>query len=965
MSYKHSYLDRPEIFAVNREDAHSIFTPSFTKGKVTDLSGKWKFSSFQRPELAPEDFYKTTNDISSWNDINVPGSVEIQGYGEPKYLNLMYPWDGREEVVPPNIPTKENRTSLYVKDVEIDSIEGRVFLSFYGVQTAFDLFVNDEFVGYAEDSFTLSEFDITKYAKQGKNRIAVRVFKFSTASHLEDQDYWRLSGIFRKVILSVRPNGFIKDIDVKTKMSPDYKKGTISFIIKTEAKRIRIEMGKNVVETDASGASTEVMMFLSEPKLWSAENPNLYPYTIIALDGNDEVLEKVDGFAGFRRFEIVDGVMKLNGKRIVFHGVNRHEWNPETGRTISIEDMEKDILLMKRNNINAVRTSHYPNSEEFYALCDKYGIYVIAETNIETHGTWQNLTGKDIESQIPGDDEIWTPAILDRAKSNYESFKNHPAILMWSVGNESGGGEILSRVAAYFHKVDKARLVHYEGVFNDRTYSDETSDVESQMYTPADDIEIFLKRNYDKPFILCEYSHSMGNSNGDLMDYIRLEREQEQYQGGFIWDFIDQMLYKNGELVYGGDFGERPNDSNFCANGLVFADRTPSPKLQEVKYAYQGFAIDVNEEFFTIKNLNLFSDLDQFKTVLIHEVEGKVVAEKDITGNIKPGAEITKRIPFTRKGGNEAFRVSIRLKSDTLWAKKGYEIAHGQWYSIAETTVGEDSKPAEFITGSYTWGFKGKNYTACIDRRTGMLTSFRKNGKEYIESTPYPSFWRAPVDNDRGSNLTAQLGRWSAEGLYTRPMGCTVEVREDETVVSSLFMLSVTNDDYVIEHGFTEEGVRITIKYLGRESIVPEFGLLMRIIQSENDVTYLGLGPEENETDRKEGAIFSIHSFKASENLTPYSMPQEAGGRCDVKWAQVGDLKFTAENEMILSVLSWTPEEIESAKHHSELPPIKKTVVRLLKTRTGVGGDNSWGALPHNDKMARIKYDDSFTFYLS
>lgn len=930
-----------------------------------DLSGAWKFSSFSSPELAPEDFYKKDYNVSSWADIQVPGSVELQGYGDPKYLNLMYPWDGREEVVPPCVPTKENRTSLYVRDIDLDSTDGSVFISFYGVQTAFDLFVNGKAVGYAEDSFTLSEFNITEYVQKGKNRIAVRVFKYSTASYLEDQDYWVLSGIFRKVVLSVRPAGFIRDFDVKTKMSPDYKKGTVSFIVKTEAKRLRVEMGKNVVETDASGASTEIMMFLSEPKLWSAEKPNLYEYTIIALDESGNAIEKVSGAAGFRRFEIVDGVMKLNGKRILFHGVNRHEWNPSTGRTISYEDMEKDILIMKRNNINAVRTSHYPNQAEFYDLCDKYGIYVISENNIETQGTWHGVTGLDMSTQIPGSDELWLPAVMDRAKSNYESFKNHPSILMWSVGNESGGGEVLSKVTEYFHKVDKSRLVHYEGVFNDREFSDETSDVESQMYTPAEDVEIFLKKNYDKPFILAEYSHSMGNSNGDIMDYIRLEREEEQYQGGFIWDFIDQMLYKDGSLAYGGDFGERPNDYNFCADGLVFADRTPSPKMQEIKYAYQGFAIDVTDEFYTIKNNNLFTDLDEFRTVIRHELDGKVIAEKEITGNIKPGAEITKKIPFALKGtGNEAFTLSITLKADTPWAEKGYEIAHGQWFTIAETQY-ENTKPAELIVGSYTWGFKGKNYSACIDRRTGMLTSFRKNGKEYIESTPYPSFWRAPVDNDRGSNLAAQLGRWSAEGLYTRPMGCTVEEREDEIFVSSLFMLSVTNDDYVIEHGFTEDGVRITIKYLGRESIVPEFGLLIRTIMSENDVQYLGLGPEENETDRKEGALFGLHSFKASENLTKYSIPQDAGNRCDVKWAKVGDLTFTAVHDMILSVLPWTPEEIESAKHHWELPPIKKTVIRLLKTKTGVGGDNSWGALPHNDKMARIKYEDSFTFYLS
>ncbi len=966
MSYKHPYLSKPDVYQVNREEAHTLFTPAFTKGEIISLDGEWKFKSFLKPEDAPDDFYKESNDLSSWESIHVPSSVEIEGYGEPKYLDLRYPWDGREEVEAPEVPSKENRTSLYVRDIELPETKSRVSILFYGVQTAFDLFVNDQYVGYAEDSFSLSEFDITRYVKKGRNRIGVRVFKFSSATWLEDQDYWRLSGIFRSVSLEIRPEGFIKDYDVRAKLSPDYKKGTINFSVVTDARKIRIECGKNTVETEVIQKNTEVGIFINNPKLWSAETPNLYPYTISSLDENGNIIEVIKDHTGFRKFEITDGIMRLNGKRIVFHGVNRHEWNAASGRTISREDIQKDIILMKRNNINSVRTSHYPNVRDFYELCDIYGLYVVAETNIESHGTWASVTGSEMEASIPGDNPMWLPSALDRAKSNYESFKNHPSVLIWSVGNESGGGKVLAEVASYFRNTDKSRLVQYEGVSKDRQYSDETSDIESQMYTPVEEIRHFLRRGNDKPLILCEYSHSMGNSNGDIMDYIRLEREEKQYQGGFIWDFIDQMLYnKDGNLSYGGDFDDRPNDANFCADGLVFADRNPSPKLQEIKYAYQNFAIEIDKKDLCIKNLNLFTNLDKFRQVLIHEKDGKKLEETELKISLPPQKAYKGKMPFELEGGNEAVTLSIRLKENTLWAEKDYEVAHGQYYSIEKENILENSEPAEVIEGKFTWGFRGKNYSATVDRASGVIVSFRKDGKEYIKAKPYPSFWRAPTDNDRGSKLTTQLGRWSAEGLYTRPMGSTLEIRENETVVNSLFLLSVTNDDFVIEQGFSKDGVRITFRYLGREAIVPEAGLLFILPQFADEVKYLGLGPEENEVDRKEGALFGLWSFKASENLTKYSIPQEAGCRCAVKWAEVGGLKFTAEDQMILSVLPYTPEEVEIARHHYELPPKTKTVIRLLKTKTGVGGDNSWGAYPHNDKMARLHYNDTFTFYLT
>ncbi len=968
--HTHPYLSKIDAFAINRENAHTLFTPVFTKGTFLDLKGEWLFKSYPNPSLAPDDFYKENADLSEWDKIQVPGAVELQGYGKPMYSNIAYPWNGHEEVKLNSIPVEANPTHLYVKDIDIEAIDGKIFLSFYGVQTAFDLFVNGNYVGYAEDSFTLSEFNITKYAKIGINRIGVRVFKFSTASWLEDQDYWRLSGIFRTVVLSIRPDGFIEDYSTKTRLSADYKKGTVLFNIKTKAAKVKVELDGKAIEIIPSATNAEISFDVQDPKLWSAENPNLYSYKIEVFDKNGECIERVVDFLGFRLFELKSGIMCLNGKRIVFHGVNRHEWNARNARTLAFEDMEKDVLLMKRNNINAVRTSHYPNEKAFYDLCDKYGLYMIAETNLETHGTWQKIAGDEMENQIPGSNEIWLPAVLDRAKSNYESFKNHPSILIWSLGNESGGGSVFKKVAEYYHSVDSSRLVHYEGVFHDREYSDCSSDIESQMYTYAKDVKSFIDNTNNsidktstKPFILCEYAHSMGNSTGDLMDYIRLERSERSYQGGFIWDFIDQLLYdENNRLCYGGDFDDRPNDGNFSANGIVFADRTPSPKLQEVKYAYQGFEITVDSTSYEIKNHYLFTNLDNFQTVLIHQIDGETIEEKELRLSLEPNQCLKDSLPFSLKGGNETIILSIRLKADTAWERKGYEIAHGNWYRATKTEI--KSNKAVFIDGDYDWGFRGKTYSAMIDKKTGLLSSFVKDGKEYLETKPFLSFWRAPVDNDLGSTIAKDFAKWKIEGMYSSLSNYSFNENDNEVVVSATYKLNLSKEEVIIEQGFSEDGVRITLRYLGKAAAIPEFGFGFRLPIIE-DCLYLGLGKEENETDRKEGAVFGKYHFKIAENLTSYSSPQDSGTRCDVKWVDIGKLRFEAEDLMIFSALPWTSEEIESARHHDELPPIKKTIVKLLKVKTGIGGDNSWGALPHEDKIAKLKPNASFTFYIS
>ncbi len=961
MPFEHRYLYDPSCCAAGREKAHAVFEPSYTKGFFRDLSGKWKFASYRKPEEVPASFSEEDFDASGWDTIEVPCPVEIAGYGHPQYNNSTYPWDASEKLSPPDVPRKHNRTSVYITDIDLGDISGRVFLSFYGVQCAFDLFVNGMEAGYAEDSFTLSEFDITRYARSGSNRIAVRVFRYSTASWLEDQDYWRFSGIFRRVVLSVRPEGFIRDISVKAEVSDSLRDGKAIFSVKSTAPCFTVTIGGITKEFKGTGSEAGTEIELEGIRLWSAEKPELYAYTLRALSGDGDTIEEVSGRTGFRKFVLEDGIMTINGKRIVFHGVNRHEWNARTGRTITRDDMISDIIAMKRSNINAVRTCHYPDDPAFYDLCDEYGLYMIAETNLETHGTWQKLSGNPLETQVPGNDDIWLPAVLDRAESNYESFKNHPSVLIWSLGNESGGGSVLLKEAEYFHAADSSRLVHYEGVFHDRRYSDGTSDIESQMYTPAAKVREFLRKDSRKPFIMCEYSHAMGNSCGDIMDYIRLEREMEKYQGGFIWDWIDQALYnKEGHLCYGGDFGDRPSDTSFSCNGLIFADRRPSPKLQEVKYAYQDFEIEVTDTEWRIVNRSLFTPLSEFRTVITLEEEGKVTAEKEITAEALPGEEISGALPFNPPAeGNTAVTVRIFLKKDTPWAEAGYETAHGSWHRTARTI--RSTAPASVVEGDFNYGFEGRNYTAIIDRKTGKLISFRKNGTEYISQPPYTSFWRAPLDNDKGSVLAHDWAGWMGAGRYAGSAGCSLE----GNTVHSVFTLASKDGSIEMDYAFTEDGVSIAMTYHGEEAVVPEFGLCFRLPLSCRSVSCLGLGPEENESDRKEGALFGLFSFDAAENLTPYAVPQDSGTRCGVKWAEAGGIRFEAEDEMILSALPYTPEEIDSASHKEELPPVRKIIVRALKGRSGAGGDNSWGALPHENRLMRIKDGERFVLHIS
>ncbi len=583
--------NNPEIVSINMNKAHNDFVSYETIEKAKNgikedsqryisLNGNWKFNHSMKINERPIDFYKVDFDVESWDDIKVPSNWQLEGYGIPQYTNLIYPWTGREDIKPPFAPVEINEVGSYVKYIEIskDQLEKEILINFQGVESCFYLYVNGEIVGFSKDTFSPSEFNITEYLHEGQNKIAVEVYRWCDASWLEDQDFWRLSGIFRDVYLEIKNNTHIVDFRVDANLTDNYEDGTLNTKISLKGndnKNYRLKIDLYDEETIVYSSEKEVIVneekqlnvqtIIDKPKKWSAEQPNLYKVIITLLDENNKELEFVSCDTGFRRFEIIGNVMYINGKRILFNGVNRHEFDCKMGRAINKEVMEADVKIMKQFNVNALRTSHYPNNPYMYELCNKYGLYVIDEVNLETHGTWK-YHQKEEENALPGSKPEWTNAVLSRCEAMFERDKNHPSIIIWSLGNESFGGENFRKMYRYFKDNDKHRVVHYEGTFHHRMY-DDVSEIESQMYTRPWQIEEYAKMDPKKPHIMCEYTHSMGNSNGNLDSYYKLFRKYDVLQGGFVWDFKDQaILKKEGDieyLAYGGDFGDFQNDFDF------------------------------------------------------------------------------------------------------------------------------------------------------------------------------------------------------------------------------------------------------------------------------------------------------------------------------------------------------------------------------------------------------------------
>lgn len=1023
MSFEIKKIHDPKFFKENCMATHSDHVAYANETEAEEkkssfrllLDGIWKFHYARNYTQTVNGFEAETFDCKCWEDIRVPAHIQMEGYDIPQYVNIQYPWDGREDVWRDAVPSEFNPVASYVKYFTLPEgfKKNGLYISFQGVESGFALWLNGQYVGYSEDSFTPSDFDLTPYVKEGENKLAVQVFKWTSSSWCEDQDFYRFSGIFRSVYLYTMPKVHVYDLKVQPVVDEAVLNADllVTMQMRGEGKaRLTLTGSRNYSvleekeeqiifseELPVSEGEVHFEKEVKKPDLWSAEIPNLYTLTIECFDQNGERSELVSQRIGFRRFEMKDGIMTLNGKRIVFKGVNRHEFSSKTGRAVTREEVLKDIVTMKQNNINAIRTCHYPDASIIYDLCDEYGLYMIAENNLESHGSWDAAMHGSVpkDTIVPGDNMDWEPMMLDRVNSCYQRDKNHPAVLIWSVGNESYGGKVIFDMSEKFRALDPYRLVHYEGIFNDRRY-EATSDMESQMYTSVENVKKFLAEHKEKPFIMCEYTHAMGNSCGAMHKYTDLTDTEPRYQGGFIWDYIDQSILKKDRYgkdfqAYGGDFLERPTDYNFSGNGICYGgDRDPSPKMQEVKFNYQNISILFEKEGkFTVVNKNLFANTDRFRCVAVLQKNGVVVKKQEIETAVPPLSTKDYEIPFAilraddkdQKKDTDAeytLTVSFRLKEDMSWADAGHEVAFGQKIYKKIPAFHASEKPIRVVHGKVNIGVKGEDFDCLFSMLSGGLVSYRYAGKEMIEKIPMPNFWRAPVDNDNGSMAPARYAQWKIASMYISHRNggmfdnvpTKVEEKDNTVTVTYTYFMPTTpaSKCQVAYTVFGDGTIETKLMYDPVEGLpdMPEFGMMFWFNADYDNLTWYGMGPDETYADRRHGAKLGIYSNKVADNMAKYLVPQECGNKVGVRYARLVDAKgrgmMFEGDELSFSALPYTPHELENAAHVYELPQVHHTIVRVALAQMGVGGDDSWGSLVHPEYHIDVTKPLEFTF---
>lgn len=1027
------------VFRINKEAPHSTIMPCENVGKAAkgeykksayyrSLNGNWKFKWAPDPASRPAGFYKPKYDVSAWNDISVPGNWQLQGFGKPVYANTVYTFKKSPPLVMSE-PDKEftnykdrNPIGSYRRNFTVPNgwKNKETFIVFDGVDSAFYLWVNGQKVGYSQDSRTPAKFNITKYLQAGENVVAAEVYRYSDGSYLECQDMWRLSGIFRDVYLVCRPTVHIRDYFAKAQLDDNYENGelTVDLELKNNSnvkqKPSQIEMklfdrgDKNTYsllekifppmaavfstvkfssnEMIEAGETLKVTMkspVIENVKKWTAETPNLYRLVLTSKDQKGRVLETMACNIGFRTVEFIDETLRVNGKYIYVKGVNRHEHDPDTGHYIRRESMIEDIVMMKRHNINLVRTSHYPTNTGWYDLCDEYGLYVIDEANIESHGMGY---GPESLAKFPE----WGPAHMDRTVNMLERDKNHPSIIFWSLGNEAGDGVNIEATSAWIKQRDPSRPVHYE-----RAELNSHTDIFCPMYPLIPDlIEYANAEDTYRPLIMCEYSHAMGNSVGNLQDYWDVIENHKYLQGGSIWDWVDQGLrkvdVKTGKefWAYGGDYDDHPNLKNFCCNGLVQPDRKPNPHLMEVKKVYQNIkvhAVDVRKGIFNVQNKYVFKDIKDFVNLSWEITENGKAIKKGSINNLSVPPLTSKQI--TLKYDTSGFdyradyhiRICFTLANDTLWAKKGYLVAWDQ-YALYESfapmpTASKKSGSLKVSTSKKILTIAGKNFSVAFSERKGALTSFKIKGKEMLKSPLVPNFWRAPTDNDSGPNnggsrMPQRLGIWKDAAVngkvayfdYEHPVDNKVKVRIalKTAAKGSLFI-----SKYTI---FSDGRIFVENELEAKKGLpnIPRIGMQMAVIDSLDEMQWYGRGPWESYWDRKTGAAIGIYTEKISEPKHEYVVPQETGNKTDVRWAKFTDgwgTGFLIEGTGPLSVSAWpySMQDLIAAKHPYEIPERDFNTINIDYKQMGVGGDNSWGYKTHVEyTLPAKKYTYSF-----
>ncbi len=987
--------ENPRVFAVNNEATRSTALPYADRSTAIkneyslspfyfSLSGNWKFFWTPKPDGIPVGFYKTDYNDRPWGTIPVPGNWEIYGYGTPVYTNVNYPYPAN----PPYIPHEDNPVGCYRKEFQLPAgwDSRRVYLHFEAGTSAMYVWVNGEKVGYSQVTKSPAEFDITPYVKKGKNLIALQVYRWSDGSYLEDQDFWRLSGIDRGVYLYSTDQLRIQDFFAVSGLDKSYKNGefSVDVLLKNYAGKsikaaLDIEIldkaGKAVlnerINTSLSSHSEKTLHTskkLSGIQAWTAETPNLYTLLLTLKDEKGSIIESTSHKIGFRTVEIKNGNLLVNGQYVLLKGVNLHEHNPEYGHAHAQDYLIKDLTLMKQFNVNAIRTCHYPQSTEFYKLCDEYGFYVVDEANIEAHG----LDGNPVS-----DKPEWIDAHIDRVKRCVERDKNHASVIIWSLGNESVNGEAFYRAYDWIKERDKTRPVQFERAFQDRN-----TDIVCPMYMWPDKMEEYAKRtDITRPLIQCEYSHAMGNSSGVLKEYWELIRKYKALQGGFVWDWVDQgLLAYTAEGVpyfaYGGDFNAKnyTNDENFCMNGLIFSDRTPSPQVVELKKAYEGIHFreeDIRNGRISVYNEYAFIDLSGFNFEW-QLLENGIPVDRG-TFNIpscKPGQTVNVTLPYStanfKTDTEYLVNVSAELKASASLLPAGYVVAHEQFTIVPYVFTSMQSTgmaPAykdnenniEITAGNIKIIFNKK-------RDTG-LSRIESNGKVLLQSAPVINFWRAPTDNDFGNNTHIKSGVWRTAGINKQLKSIDIKEENNELIVTYQYRLpdvmSNWTEHYVINgNGETE----LIVKFTPESDELPELprlGMIYTLSNQFKNVVYYGCGPEENYIDRANGTPLGVYQTTAADMYTPYARPQECGNRTGVRWFSVTDdegfgILFEGNQPLNATALNFLPEDFDPGltkkqQHTSDIYPRNNTYVYIDFFQKGLGGIESWGSQPFNE----------------
>jgi beta-galactosidase len=967
------YWEDLNVLHVNRELPRAYFIPyqdaeiAFAKkrGKSSfyqTLNGSWKFQYQSSVKNVEDGFYKLSADVQDWDDLIVPSCWQTNGYDQLHYTNVNYPIP----CDPPFVPN-DNPAGLYVRDFNVsDKWEAKEkFIIFEGVNACFYLWINGEFVGYSQGSRVPAEFNLSPYTKPGKNRIAVMVLKWCDGTYLEDQDLWRFTGIFRDVYLLAREEAHIRDVFIQQELSEGFQQGILHCEIDvTRQTEVRTELKDKLGNRISEGISTIdgrglIKLEVNNPKLWNAESPDLYELYLYC--GEEVLLFSV----GFRKIEIIEGVFKINGKAIKVKGVNRHDSHPELGQTIPIQHMIEDLTIMKRHNVNTVRTSHYPNDPRFLELCNEMGFYVVDEADLECHGV-HNAGDFHMLSKNPD----WEQAFVDRAIRMVERDKNHPSIVIWSLGNESGYDANHQAMAIWTKKRDASRPVHYEGaasVYNGNP-DVECLDMESRMYASVEFIEQYAQdKNTSKPLFLCEYSHAMGNGPGDLKDYWDVIYKYPKLMGGCVWEWCDHGIRTQTEdgktfFAYGGDFGEKPHDGNFCIDGLVAPDRKPHTGLLELKQIIAPIhfdAVDLLKGSIKVINLYDFIDLSHVKLTWKLEKDGNLVEQGELTNiNISPQASQIFVLPYRIPKSTVSpyfLTISSYMKEDVEWAEQGHEISFAQFeLPIEKVEVGSNVEIAneiEIFSNDHIAEINGFNFQHVFDLYEGSFVKISKHGVNQITSMPRFNIWRAPIDNDRNIKQ-----KWIEQGYDRAVMHVYESKIINQTATSMEISVNFSLGGYIkrpILHGeakWTVDGtgqitLKVKVKVTEELPFLPRFGLQLTMPKGTEEVEYFGFGPHESYVDKCQSVKKGKYIMKVDELAEHYIMPQENGSRFDTDWTILSNLQgmglhFESDERFSFNASHYTPEDLTAAKHAHELVKRTETIVHMDYKMSGVGSNS-------------------------